>query len=96
MQSGFAMLESAYVQPNGSANIMMKNMMDLFVGAVAYLLWGYEIAHGATHATSFMDPGWTILTGFAVSHMRPRRRQSTVERWQGGFPSGPMLSCPPS
>jgi len=57
MQSGFAMLESAYVQPNGSANIMMKNMMDLFVGAVAYLLWGYEIAHGTTHSTSFMDPG---------------------------------------
>ena len=44
-------------------------MMDLFVGAVAYLLWGYEIAHGATHATSFMDPGpWQ-----AIPH-KPRSR----------------------
>ena len=37
-------------------------MMDLFVGAVAYLLWGYEIAHGTTHSTSFMDPGsWQAI-----------------------------------
>ncbi|CAE7462881.1 unnamed protein product [Symbiodinium pilosum] len=54
MQSGFAMLESAYVQPNGSANIMMKNMMDLFVGAVAYLFCGYWISHGETHMTAFL------------------------------------------
>lgn len=44
MQSGFGMLESAYVRPMNAANIMMKNLMDMCVGALIFWLVGYRIA----------------------------------------------------
>jgi len=46
MQTGFAMLESAYARPMNSANIMMKNIFDLLLGAIVFYLFGYEIAFG--------------------------------------------------
>jgi len=46
MQTGFAMLEAAYGRPMNSANIMMKNSMDLFIGAIAFYFFGYTIAFG--------------------------------------------------
>ncbi|CAK0859807.1 unnamed protein product [Prorocentrum cordatum] len=46
MQTGFAMLESAYARPMNSANIMMKNLLDLLLGALVFYLFGYEIAFG--------------------------------------------------
>ncbi|CAJ1350949.1 unnamed protein product [Effrenium voratum] len=49
MQSGFAMLESAYQQPNNAANIMMKNMLDLCIGVLTFFLFGYYIAYWDTH-----------------------------------------------
>ncbi|CAK0847008.1 unnamed protein product [Prorocentrum cordatum] len=46
MQTGFAMLESAFARPMNSANIMMKNLFDLFLGALAFYCFGYEVAFG--------------------------------------------------
>merc|ERR1719149_268406 len=42
------MLESAYARPMNSANIMMKNLLDLLLGAVVFYLFGYEIAFGSS------------------------------------------------
>jgi len=64
MQSGFAMLESAYAQPNNSANIMMKNMLDLFIGVLAFYLFGYCIAYGDTHDVGFADTGYDLAHWF--------------------------------
>jgi len=55
MQSGFGMLEAAYVRPMNAANIMMKNIMDLQVGALAFYLFGYEIAYGGGSVPSFEE-----------------------------------------
>mmetsp|Transcript_49151 Transcript_49151/g.114956 ORF Transcript_49151/g.114956 Transcript_49151/m.114956 type:complete len:587 (-) Transcript_49151:83-1843(-) len=46
MQTGFAMLESAYGEKMNSANIMMKNTMDLLCGAVSFFFFGYWFAFG--------------------------------------------------
>jgi len=46
MQTGFAMLEAAYGRPMNSANIMMKNSMDLFLGVFVYYFFGYWISFG--------------------------------------------------
>lgn len=61
MQSGFAMLEAAFVRPMNSANIMMKNLMDLFAGVVAFYFFGYKIAFGE-QAVSWEEEGfdWAI------------------------------------
>eukprot|EP00913_Durusdinium_trenchii_P015770 g14820.t1 len=65
MQSGFAMLESAYQQPNNSANIMMKNMLDLCIGVLAFWIFGYYIAYHATHQlTGLADAGVDLAHWF--------------------------------
>lgn len=65
MQSGFAMLESAYQQPNNSANIMMKNMLDLCIGVLAFFLFGYYIAYWDTHQIGgFADAGVDLAHWF--------------------------------
>jgi len=45
MQTGFAMLESAYGEKMNAANIMMKNTMDLLSGALAFFFFGYWLAY---------------------------------------------------
>lgn len=47
MQTGFALLEAAYGRPMNAANIMMKNIMDLLLGAFIFYVCGYEIAFGS-------------------------------------------------
>ncbi|CAE7337143.1 unnamed protein product [Symbiodinium natans] len=64
MQSGFAMLESAYQQPNNAANIMMKNMLDLCIGVLAFFLFGYYIAYHDTHTLTGLGDAGTDLAHF--------------------------------
>eukprot|EP00931_Biecheleriopsis_adriatica_P123276 TRINITY_DN98319_c0_g1_i1.p1 TRINITY_DN98319_c0_g1~~TRINITY_DN98319_c0_g1_i1.p1 ORF type:complete len:613 (-),score=91.09 TRINITY_DN98319_c0_g1_i1:41-1879(-) len=46
MQSGFGMLESACSRPMNAANVMMKNVYDMFLGILAYWFVGHGIAWG--------------------------------------------------
>jgi len=46
MQTGFATMEAAYGRPSNSANIMMKNSMDLFLGIFVYYFAGFLITFG--------------------------------------------------
>jgi len=64
MQSGFAMLESAYAQPNNAANIMMKNLLDLCIGVLAFYTFGYTIAYGDTYDVGVADAGFDLAHWF--------------------------------
>ncbi|CAI6347876.1 unnamed protein product [Macrosiphum euphorbiae] len=46
MQVGFACLEAGCVQPKNVTNILMKNILDLFICAISYWLVGYGLAYG--------------------------------------------------
>ena len=46
MQAGFAMLEVGYVQPKNTKNILIKNVFDASIGALAWWTTGYGIAFG--------------------------------------------------
>ena len=46
MQAGFALVEAGLTRAKNVANIMMKNLMDFCVGALAFFAVGYAIAFG--------------------------------------------------
>ncbi len=58
MQAGFAMVESGLTRAKNAGNIIMKNLMDFSLGAVAYWLIGFGIMFGtATAYFGWLDPG---------------------------------------
>jgi len=47
MQCGFAFLEAGSVRSKNTVNILIKNMLDAFIGAVSYWALGWALAYGA-------------------------------------------------
>jgi len=46
MQAGFGLLEAGSIRAKNATSIMLKNMMDASVAAIAYYLFGYSVAYG--------------------------------------------------
>ncbi|MGH9137484.1 MAG: ammonium transporter [Acidimicrobiales bacterium] len=46
MQAGFACVEAGLTRAKSVANIMMKNLMDMSAGVLAFFLIGFSIAYG--------------------------------------------------
>ncbi|GAB4216698.1 MAG: ammonium transporter [Synechococcales cyanobacterium] len=49
MQAGFAMVESGFTRAKNATNIMLKNLMDFCLGAIAYWLVGFGLMFGASN-----------------------------------------------
>lgn len=49
MQAGFAMVEAGFTRAKNACNIMMKNMMDFSVGAIAFWAIGFGLMFGTTN-----------------------------------------------
>ncbi len=49
MQAGFAFVESGFTRAKNAAHIMMKNMLDMSMGALAFWLIGFGVMFGATN-----------------------------------------------
>jgi Amt family ammonium transporter len=61
MQAGFAMVEAGFTRAKNAVNIIMKNLMDMSMGAVAFWAVGFGIMFGVTKT------GWFGTTGFFLS-----------------------------
>ncbi|HSH70220.1 MAG TPA: ammonium transporter [Deferrisomatales bacterium] len=61
MQAGFAMVEAGFTRAKNACNILMKNMMDFGMGAIAYFFIGFGVMFGVS-AT-----GWFGTTSFMLS-----------------------------
>jgi Amt family ammonium transporter len=60
MQAGFGLLEAGLTRAKNVANIMMKNMMDMSAGVLAFALFGFGIAFTGSEAIG----GWFGWGGF--------------------------------
>jgi len=47
MQCGFAFLEAGSVRSKNTVNILIKNMLDAFIGGISYWAIGWGLAYGA-------------------------------------------------
>lgn len=54
MQAGFAMLTAGSVRTKNVKNVLMKNVLDACVGAIAYYLFGWAFAYGNTEDAPFI------------------------------------------
>ncbi len=50
MQAGFAFVESGFTRAKSAAHIMMKNLLDMSLGAISYWLLGFGLMFGASTA----------------------------------------------
>ncbi len=65
MQAGFALLEAGLTRAKNVANIMMKNLMDMSAGVLAFAIFGFGIAFtGAEQLSGWFGWGGFFLDGF--------------------------------
>ncbi len=75
MQAGFAMVEAGYTRAKNAVNIIMKNMMDMSMGALAFWAVGFALMFGATKT------GWFGTTGFFLSDFAKDGDPWTLAFW---------------
>ncbi|XP_071509117.1 putative ammonium transporter 1 [Diadema antillarum] len=63
MQAGFAFLEAGSVRAKNTTNILLKNVLDVCIGAVAYWAVGYAFAFGG-QANAFIGYRYFFFENF--------------------------------
>lgn len=75
MQAGFAMVEAGFTRAKNAVNIIMKNLMDMSMGAIAYWAIGFAIMFGVSKT------GWFGTTGFFLSDYAADNDPWTLAFW---------------
>ncbi|KAK6039014.1 hypothetical protein COOONC_23481 [Cooperia oncophora] len=57
MTAGFGLLESGRVSPKDEVNVMVKNVVDVIFGGLAYWMFGYGFTFGQTLTNPFIGIG---------------------------------------
>ncbi len=75
MQAGFAMVEAGFTRAKNAVNIIMKNLMDMSMGAIAYWAIGFGIMFGVSKT------GWFGTSGFFLSDFAKDGDPWTLAFW---------------
>lgn len=75
MQAGFAMVEAGFTRAKNTVNIIMKNLMDMSLGAIAYWAIGFALMFGVSKT------GWFGTTGFFLSDYAADKDPWTLAFW---------------
>lgn len=75
MQAGFAMLTAGSVRSKNTKNVLLKNVLDACVGALAYYLFGFAFAYGV-HSEA---PGFIGSGPYALAHQFGEPIQKNVD-----------------
>ncbi|XP_071509116.1 putative ammonium transporter 1 [Diadema antillarum] len=68
MQAGFAFLEAGSVRAKNTTNILLKNVLDVCIGAVAYWAIGYAFAFGG-QANAFIGYRYFFFEGLQSENL---------------------------
>jgi Amt family ammonium transporter len=71
MQAGFAMVEAGFIQAKHVGNVLMKNLLDFAMGAIAFWVVGFGLMFG--HGNGFIGKDSFMPnpnTDPAVAHSR--------------------------
>jgi len=63
MQAGFALVETGFTRAKNAVNIIMKNVMDVSAGGLAFFLLGFGLMFGTSAG------GWIGTDGFLLSEI---------------------------
>lgn len=63
MQAGFAMVETGFTRAKNAGNIIMKNLLDVSIGSVAYWVIGFGIMFGGSSALCGTIDLFVLKTG---------------------------------
>ena len=64
MQAGFALVEAGFIRSKNVVNILMKNVLDVTLGSIAYWAIGFGLAYGVSgSASALFGNGHFFLTG---------------------------------
>merc|ERR1711998_683118 len=70
MHVGFAMLEAGSVQPKNRSSILLKNVLTLAMAGIAWFLFGYQLATGASSiASGFLGQNTVTTTYLAMADL---------------------------
>jgi Amt family ammonium transporter len=75
MQAGFAMVEAGFTRAKNAVNIIMKNLLDMSAGAIAYWAIGFGIMFGVSKT------GWFGTSGFFLSDFTQDKDPWTLAFW---------------
>lgn len=64
MQAGFAMVETGFTRAKNAGNIIMKNLMDFFIGTVMFIIIGFSLLLGEDLLGLLGKPGFDIFTAY--------------------------------
>ncbi len=60
MQAGFALAEAGFTRAKNAGNIIMKNIMDLSVGSIAFFVIGFALMFGTSVSGLFGSSGFFL------------------------------------